>query len=228
MQTAAEAASRKLVDTAPISGHAPADADGRPDGRQQESSSWWKSGCQDEHNWQPSHWWERRPQVEEAQKAKKWKGWNQPPREWKDSPGSSMDHRAGPQRSEAAGSTTAAPSWTTKAPWLVASPCDGLGGAFACLDALKLPFHRIIAEQDHALREHSWAKNPHLRTLTDIAEMSCEKIVKEHEVKQTAGILLIGGPPCQPFSSAGKRQGFKDERATPCTIFCALNNELVV
>ena len=35
-------------------------------------------------------------------------------------------------------------------------------------------------------------QNPHLRTLTDIAEMSCEKIVKEHEVKQTAGILLIG------------------------------------
>ena len=45
-----------------------------------------------------------------------------------------------------------------------------------------------------------------------IEEVSTEKILKQGNLNPLEAALVIGGPPCQPFSMAGKRDGLNDKR----------------
>ena len=57
------------------------------------------------------------------------------------------------------------------------------------------------------------------------------KNVTTKEILETAGVqkgeldVLTGGPPCQPFSTAGKREGLNDPRASPLEEYIRVINE---
>lgn len=46
----------------------------------------------------------------------------------------------------------------------------------------------------------------------DIRLLSAESIMKDLEIKKGELFAVVGGPPCQSFSTAGKRLGLEDER----------------
>jgi len=48
----------------------------------------------------------------------------------------------------------------------------------------------------------------------DIRQVTSQEILDAAELKPLEATLVIGGPPCQPFSLAGKRQGIYDTRGT--------------
>lgn len=60
-------------------------------------------------------------------------------------------------------------------------------------------------------------KNERKAILGDIRELikqdpSCKFLLKEGKVRKQDVFAVVGGPPCQAFSTAGKRQGVNDER----------------
>src|SRR5690554_508523 len=46
----------------------------------------------------------------------------------------------------------------------------------------------------------------------DIRELTAEKLLKDHNLKTGELFAVAGGPPCQAFSTAGKRNSLNDER----------------
>lgn len=46
----------------------------------------------------------------------------------------------------------------------------------------------------------------------DITNISSSEILQRSSLKRGEADVVIGGPPCQSFSTAGKRRGFKDKR----------------
>lgn len=72
---------------------------------------------------------------------------------------------------------------------------------------------RLACEMDKFCRQTIALNKPNMALLGDVNSLTAE------EVRQAAGIsendevdLIMGGPPCQAFSTAGKRQGFNDDR----------------
>lgn len=63
------------------------------------------------------------------------------------------------------------------------------------------------------------AKNNHIGVLGDIRELlkndpSCGFLLKPAKLKAKDVFAVVGGPPCQSFSTAGKRKGVNDERGS--------------
>ncbi|MGK7875081.1 MAG: DNA cytosine methyltransferase [Xenococcaceae cyanobacterium] len=48
----------------------------------------------------------------------------------------------------------------------------------------------------------------------DIRQVTTQEILEAAQLKPLEAALVIGGPPCQPFSLAGNRQGIYDTRGT--------------
>ncbi len=61
--------------------------------------------------------------------------------------------------------------------------------------------------------------------LGDIKRFSTSDILKEAGLKPGEVDVITGGPPCQPFSPAGKRQSLKDPRAAPLMDFIRVVKE---
>ncbi len=78
----------------------------------------------------------------------------------------------------------------------------------------KAGFNVILAcEKDKACRQTIQQNKPKIALINDIREYSAEQIKKVAGLNKRDDIdLIIGGPPCQAFSTAGNRQGFDDER----------------
>lgn len=57
-------------------------------------------------------------------------------------------------------------------------------------------------------------KNPKLTILGDITQYSPKEILKAAKLKPEQATLLSGGPPCQSFSTAGRRRSIGDPRGS--------------
>ncbi len=72
---------------------------------------------------------------------------------------------------------------------------------------------RLACEIDKFCRQTIALNKPNAALLTDINEYSSSDIRKAAGLSDDDDIdLIMGGPPCQAFSTAGKRKGFNDDR----------------
>jgi DNA (cytosine-5)-methyltransferase 1 len=85
----------------------------------------------------------------------------------------------------------------------------------------------LACEVDAAARKTIEVNKPEIALIGDIRDYSAA------EIREKAGLglgeeidIIVGGPPCQAFSSAGKRQGFNDERGNVFLTFIDLIAEL--
>jgi DNA (cytosine-5)-methyltransferase 1 len=71
----------------------------------------------------------------------------------------------------------------------------------------------LASEIDPATRRTIVANKPDIGLIGDITNYDAQAIRKAAGLSETEDIdLVVGGPPCQAFSTAGKREGFGDSR----------------
>ena len=71
----------------------------------------------------------------------------------------------------------------------------------------------VAVEYDKSCCETLKKNNPNLNVIQgDISKITTSEILKTGGMKVTEPALVIGGPPCQSFSLAGKRMGMDDSR----------------
>ena len=78
----------------------------------------------------------------------------------------------------------------------------------------KAGFKTLLAcEIDKSARKTIKANRPDVALIGDIRDYSPQEIMAHAGLKIGDEVdLIMGGPPCQAFSTAGKRKGFEDER----------------
>lgn len=78
----------------------------------------------------------------------------------------------------------------------------------------KAGFQTIFASEiDNACRKTIVKNKPEIALVGDMREFSSEAVREIAGLEEKEEIdLVVGGPPCQAFSTAGKRKGFEDER----------------
>ncbi|MEO0537055.1 MAG: DNA (cytosine-5-)-methyltransferase [Cyanobacteria bacterium P01_A01_bin.123] len=85
----------------------------------------------------------------------------------------------------------------------------------------------LACEIDRAARKTIETNRPDIALIGDIRNYSAAEIREQAGLSLTEEIdVIVGGPPCQAFSSAGKRQGFNDERGNVFLKFINLITEL--
>ena len=71
----------------------------------------------------------------------------------------------------------------------------------------------LTCEIDKASRQTIIANNPGIGLIGDIRAYTTDQILEYAGLKSREDVdLIVGGPPCQAFSSAGKRMGLADDR----------------
>jgi DNA (cytosine-5)-methyltransferase 1 len=72
---------------------------------------------------------------------------------------------------------------------------------------------RLACEFDKFCRQTISINRPQIALLSDINDYSGEDILKAAGLRTSSEVdLIVGGPPCQAFSTAGRRQGLNDAR----------------
>ncbi|MFQ3613620.1 MAG: DNA cytosine methyltransferase [Cyanobacteriota bacterium] len=85
----------------------------------------------------------------------------------------------------------------------------------------------LACEIDPAARKTIEINRPEIALIGDIRDYPAIKIREKAGLSSTDDIdIIVGGPPCQAFSSAGKRQGFNDGRGNVFLTFIDLIIEL--
>jgi DNA (cytosine-5)-methyltransferase 1 len=71
----------------------------------------------------------------------------------------------------------------------------------------------IACEIDHPSRHTIVSNDTKIGLIGDIRDYSVSDILKHSNLNETNEVdVIVGGPPCQAFSTAGRRLGFEDER----------------
>ena len=85
----------------------------------------------------------------------------------------------------------------------------------------------LACEVDKFCRQTIALNRPNAALLTDINFYSAEDIRREAGLTSNCDIdLIVGGPPCQAFSTAGNRNGFNDDRGNVFLKYLELCMEL--
>ncbi len=86
---------------------------------------------------------------------------------------------------------------------------------------------RLACEYDKYCQQTIKHNQPDLPLLTDINNYEAADILEAAGLSEEDDIdLIVGGPPCQAFSTAGKRQGFNDDRGNSFLKYIDLALEL--
>lgn len=86
---------------------------------------------------------------------------------------------------------------------------------------------RAVCEFDQSCRETIAKNRPGLPILGDVWDVTPEQIRKHAGISPTDEIdLIVGGPPCQAFSTAGLRKGFGDRRGSALIRYIELVEQL--
>ena len=84
----------------------------------------------------------------------------------------------------------------------------------------------LACEIDKASRQTISLNKPDITLLGDIRDYSPQEIMASVGLKLGDEIdLVVGGPPCQAFSTAGKRQAFSDKRGNVFFTWIILNGK---
>ncbi|OGT13685.1 MAG: modification methylase SinI [Gallionellales bacterium RIFCSPLOWO2_12_FULL_59_22] len=71
---------------------------------------------------------------------------------------------------------------------------------------------RLACEFNKYCRQTIALNRPNTALLSDINDYSAEQVLQAAQVSAHEVDLIVGGPPCQAFSTAGKRKAFNDDR----------------
>ena len=97
----------------------------------------------------------------------------------------------------------------------VVSVCDGIGSGLVALDKYT-DVVGIACERNPHLRAFVAGKWPGVKTSALIEDLKGDELMQQASAHGAAVILLIGGPPCPPFSALSSApKGFADERSAP-------------
>ncbi len=70
----------------------------------------------------------------------------------------------------------------------------------------------VCVENDKSCVKTIEINRPHLPILRDITQVTTKEILKTAKLRVGEADLVVGGPPCQSFSTAGKRLSIQDPR----------------
>lgn len=84
----------------------------------------------------------------------------------------------------------------------------------------------LACENDKAAQATIKRNRPDIPLIGDLMDYSAKKILDRAGVKKQSIDLIVGGPPCQAFSTAGKRKGFADARGNVFLRFLALATDI--
>lgn len=82
---------------------------------------------------------------------------------------------------------------------------------------------RLACEMNKYCRQTIALNRPEMALMGDINDYSAEQVLQYAGLQPGQEVdLMVGGPPCQAFSTAGKRHGFNDERGNAFLTYLAI------
>ncbi|MGE9810298.1 DNA cytosine methyltransferase [Ferroplasma acidiphilum] len=85
----------------------------------------------------------------------------------------------------------------------------------------------LACEYDKACRMTIEKNNPDIALIGDIAKYSAEEMLKMAKIPPGRKVdVIFGGPPCQAFSTAGRRKAFDDERGNVFLRFLGIISDI--
>ncbi len=86
---------------------------------------------------------------------------------------------------------------------------------------------RLACEVDKYCRQTIALNKPNIALIGDINKYSADEVLSYAGLTRSDDVdLIVGGPPCQTFSTAGKRNGFKDDRGNAFLTYLNLALEI--